>query len=99
MDFKALPNKNFDFNWNWPEDDINIKSNVEDSFFTVEGSISLQSLETLNILKNGAMETGIYRAKYNKQNEPTWITWVNPETETPNFHTPTSFGLLQLHDF
>lgn len=100
MDFKALPHKVFDFDWNWPAGDIEAKSTREASYFVVEGAISLQSLKELNLLKNGKIETGIFRAKYNKTEnnsfEPTWITWVNPNTEEPNFHIATSFGLLEL---
>ena len=102
MDFKAKPNKNFDFNWNWPSKDIEVKSSIHKNNFIVETAISLSSLKDLNLLKNGKIETGIYRAKYNQQKnntfEPTWITWVNPNTETPNFHTPASFGLLILEN-
>ncbi|MFD1614107.1 carbohydrate-binding family 9-like protein [Gelatiniphilus marinus] len=100
MDFIAKPNKNFDFNWNWPAEAINVKSFKHDNSFTVEGSISLASLKQFNLLKDGTIETGIYRAKYHKQThgsyEPTWITWVNPQTEEPNFHTPSSFGVLKF---
>jgi len=100
MDFKAKPNKEFDFNWNWPKEAILIKSDIQNSFFTVEIAISLASLTQLNLLNNNKIQTGIYRAKYNLLDngtyEPTWITWINPETETPNFHTPTSFGTLNL---
>lgn len=100
MDFIAKPNKNFDFNWNWPTQDISVKSFKEDNCFTVEGSISLASLKEFNLLKEGKIETGIYRAKYNKQAngcyEPTWITWVDPQTKQPNFHTRSSFGVLKL---
>ena len=103
MDFKAKPDKDFDFNWNWDKDDILIKSDIQKDFFTVEISISLSSLTRLDLLKDGKIETGIYRAKYNQQDnggyEPIWITWVNPNTETPNFHTPTSFGLLHLDGY
>lgn len=102
MDFKAYPNKQFDFNWNWPSDDIKVKSAMESTCFTVEIAVSLASLTKLGLLKGGKIETGIYRAKYNKQNdgsyEPTWITWVNPNTESPNFHTPSSFGILHLEN-
>lgn len=100
MDFKASPNKEFDFDWHWPSDAIEVKSSIESTHFTVEIAISLASLSQLGLLKDGEIETGIYRAKYNKKEngnfEPTWITWVNPKTETPNFHTATSFGLLKL---
>ena len=100
MDFNAKPNRAFNFNWNWSKNDILIKSDIQKDFFTVEIAISLASLTQLDLLKEGKIETGIYRAKYNQQEngsyEPTWITWVNPNTETPDFHTPTSFGQLHL---
>lgn len=102
MDFKARPNKQFDFNWNWPSDHIEVKSSIETNHFTVEIAISLASLTKLGLLKGGKIETGIYRAKYNMQEngnfEPTWITWVNPNTEISNFHTPSSFGILHLEN-
>lgn len=102
MDFRARPNKQFDFNWNWPSDDIKVKSFIGSNYFTVEIAISLASLTELGLLNEGKIETGIYRAKYNKQHdgscEPIWITWVNPNTESPNFHTPSSFGVLHLEN-
>jgi len=101
MDFKAYPNKKFNFDWNWPKNDINLKSNITKTGYTVEGTISLASLNKLNLINDNKIETGIYRAKYSKKNnnfEPTWISWVNPNTKTPNFHIASSFGLLHLLD-
>ena len=102
MDFIAYPEKNFDFSWNWPKDDIHIKSSVNQDSFIVEGSISIQSLKKFNLIKGNKIETGIFRAKYspNKNGffEPTWITWVDPNTETPDFHIASSFGTLILKD-
>lgn len=103
MDFKARPNKQFDFDWNWPAKDIEVKSSITENHFIVEGKISIDSLVKFDLLKDEKLETGIYRAKYNQQKDesfvPTWITWVNPNTETPNFHIPSSFGVLKLEDF
>ena len=102
MDFKAHPNKRFDFAWNWPSKDLKVKSSINEKGFTVEGQISIFSLTKLGLINDGKIEAGLYRAKYNKQNdgtyEPTWITWVNPNTESPNFHTPSSFGILHLEN-
>ena len=102
MDFIAQPNKVFDFRWKWPKGDIAVKSNITKVGFTVEGAISLASLRKLNLIKNNNIETGIFRAKYFKQEdlsfEPTWVTWVNPKTEKPNFHIASSFGVLHLAD-
>jgi hypothetical protein len=102
MDFIAYPDKNFDFNWNWPKNGLLVKSFVKANSFIVEGSISIESLKSLNLLKNNRIETGIFRAKYIKnQNEtvtPNWITWINPNTKTPNFHIASSFGALILKE-
>jgi hypothetical protein len=101
MDFKAHPNKEFDFNWNWPEDGLVVKSFISDDYFIVEGAISIASLKELDLVQNGKIDTGIFRAKYIKKAggkgyEPTWITWVNPNTNSPNFHISDSFGQLLL---
>lgn len=102
MDFIAYPDKNFDFNWNWPKNELTVKSSVKANSFIVEGSISIESLKSLSLIKNNRIETGIFRAKYIKtQNEsvkPNWITWINPNTETPNFHIASSFGVLILKE-
>jgi hypothetical protein len=100
MDFIAYPNKNFDFNWNWPKNDIDVKSSKNDISFTVEGAISIDSLNKFNLIKDNKIETGVFRAKYNSVDninfEPTWITWINPQTESPNFHIASSFGVFNL---
>jgi len=100
MDFIAKPNKDFDFDWQWPSEDIQVKSHIDTEHFTVEIALSLQSLKDFDLLNNNGIETGIYRAKYNKQVdgsfEPTWIPWVNPGTESPNFHIASSFGKLEF---
>lgn len=103
MDFKAQANKNFNFNWNWPKTDLLVKSYSNNKSFSVEGKISMASLEALNLINDRKIETGIFRAKHYKTKDsiykPVWITWVDPETESPNFHTPSSFGILKLESF
>ena len=104
MDFKAMPNRDFDLSWNWPEGELEVKSEILKDSFSVEGKISLKSLKELNLLKKDSegtfMEIGVYRAKYNTDDEghthPTWITWVDPHTPKPDFHIPDSFGIFRL---
>lgn len=100
MDFKAHPNKDFNFDWKWPKKDLDIKTSKDEISFTVEGRISIQSLRELNLIQDGIIEAGVYRAKFSKNEkqeyEPTWISWVNPNTETPNFHIASSFGKFRL---
>ena len=104
QDFIARPNRQFDYNWNWPKEDMTIKSYITATCFTVEVAISILSLKKFELIqKDGTIEAGIYRAKYNQQSngqfEPTWITWVDPKTETPNFHIASSFGKLKLEKY
>jgi len=100
MDFKAHPNKDFNFDWKWPKKDLDIKTSKDEISFTVEGRISIQSLRELNLIEDNIIEAGVYRAKFSKNEkqeyEPTWISWVNPNTETPNFHIASSFGKFRL---
>lgn len=102
MDFIAYPDKNFNFDWSWPKGDLLVKSSINKDCFVVEGVISIASLRLFNLINNNQIEAGVFRAKYVKGDsdsyEPTWITWVNPDTETPNFHIPSSFGVLTLKE-
>ena len=104
QDFIARANRQFDYTWDWPKEDISIKSEITATCFTVEVSISIASLKKFKLLqKDGIIEAGIYRAKYHQQSngqfQPTWITWIDPQTETPNFHTASSFGKLKLDKY
>lgn len=96
LDFEARPNKIFDYGWKWPENHIKLVSSKDEISFTVAGSISVASLEELDLIHDNSIEAGVYRAKFNKDKngnyEPTWITWVDPNTEDPNFHIASSFG-------
>ena len=48
-----------------------------------------------NILK-----AGLYRGEYvtlpNGKIDTKWISWVMPDSEEPDFHIPSSFGILKL---
>lgn len=104
MDFIARPNRDFDLGWSWPTAGIEVKSTIDEQKFSVEGKLSLASLKTLNLLKQDEkgyyLEVGVYRAKYTRettgQNKATWITWVDPQTEYPEFHIKDSFGVFRL---
>ena len=100
MDFIARPEKKFDFNWYWPKSELIVNATTSSSGYYVEGAISIKSLDFLKIRNENYIETGIFRAKYYKQKDgsfkPSWITWIDPKTEFPNFHVSSSFGILTL---
>lgn len=104
QDFRARPNRQFDFSWNWPKEAIDIKSHITETHFFVELALRMAFLKEFNLIqKDGSIEAGIFRAKYNQQQngefEPTWITWVDPQTDAPEFHTASSFGKLKLENY
>ncbi|MDP5199994.1 carbohydrate-binding family 9-like protein [Flavobacterium sp. DG2-3] len=100
LDFHALPDKVFDYEWKWPQNHIKLESSADEVSFTVAGAISIGSLKELDLVHNNTIETGVYRAKFSKGEkgnyEPTWISWVNPITPEPNFHIASSFGKFIL---
>lgn len=100
MDFSAKKNKDFDFNWKWPENQLKVNTIIEDDYYIISGEISLSSLKELHLLEENMLRVGIYRADCIKsekeQSEINWMSWVNPNTEEPNFHIPTSFGVMKL---
>lgn len=102
LDFEAYPNWNFDYDWKWPKGHLEIYSFKNANSFIVQGRISMASLNKLDLIHNNVIETGVYRAKFSKNEnseyEPTWISWVNPKTEEPNFHIASSFGKFILEE-
>src|SRR5690606_23112288 len=84
QDFMARPDKNFDFGWDWPLEDICIKADITETYFTVEVVLSFDALRRYHLLNKNTIEAGIFRAKYHQQSNgqftPTWITWVDPKT-------------------
>lgn len=100
MDFRAKPNKDFDFNWNWPKKHLEVKSSKKKDSFVIGGKISIASLKELNLIQNDTIEAGVFRAKFSKEKnqsyEPIWISWVDPKTPEPNFHIASAFGKFIL---
>ena len=92
----------FSNEWDWPTGHLIIKGRRTDGGYIVEGKISLQSLRDLDILEKGSMYAGLYRGEYisKKGDKPTvkWISWVKPDSKTPNFHIPSSFGIINLSE-
>jgi len=103
LDTKANFYQTIDVAWTWPTNELLVKTSIDPSGYWVEGSISLASLRTLGVYKeDGILRIGLYRADYimtaDGNIQPQWISWVQPDSKTPNFHIPSSFGVLKLMD-
>ena len=95
--------RNINMEWQWPKEHISVKAYIEKDGYILEGSISLESLRRHGLYKDdGILRAGLYRGEYftNAKNETEvgWISWVIPSSESPDFHIPSSFGILELVD-
>lgn len=89
-----------EMNWDWSCDGLQLARHIENNRYTVTGSIPLDTLRDLKVLRSQEIHAGIYRAEFHRKPDGTvhsgWMPWVNPNTERPDFHVPASFGVLEL---
>lgn len=102
FDYLAEYHRKFTSTWSWPAGELIIKANKVTDGYTVEVAISKKSLKQLELLKGNRIEAGLYRGNCVEITEDDskikWISWVRPDSQTPNFHIPSSFGVLMLED-
>jgi hypothetical protein len=99
-DYMAEYHRIFTPTWSWPAGGLIVKANMINDGYTVEVAISKKSLKQLELLKGNRIEAGLYRGDCVEITEDNskikWISWVRPDSPTPNFHIPSSFGILEL---
>lgn len=102
LDYKAMHYRDFDFQWSWPAGELVVKTHLEPDGYTIEVAISKASLASLELLKDKTLQAGLYRAECvslkGKDATFKWISWIRPDSETPDFHIASSFGILMLED-
>ena len=102
LDTKGIFYRKIDLDWSWPENELVVKSSIEEEGYWVEVAISLASLEQLGMYnpESPKIQAGLYRGEYNKADngdpEVKWISWITPDSPHPDFHIPSSFGTLYL---
>ena len=101
-DYQAEYHRKFTSTWSWPAGQLIVKANIVEGGYTVEIAISKKSLKSLGLLKGKIIEAGLYSGDCVEITEDNskikWISWVRPDSPTPNFHIPSSFGVLELKD-
>lgn len=102
LDYQGVYHRKFDRPWSWPEGQLVVKAEKRTTGYTVEVALSKSSLTALGLLKNNQLEAGIFRADCFIKPDGTpdfkWASWIIPDSPTPDFHIPSSFGLLHLED-
>ncbi|MEJ1240781.1 carbohydrate-binding family 9-like protein [Chryseolinea sp. T2] len=104
LDYQGHFHRKFDFTWNWPAGELVVKATKREGGYMVETAVSKSSLRTLGLLSPDEqfLQAGLYRAQCTRavaaREHMRWISWIKPESKTPDFHIPSSFGSLQLLD-
>jgi hypothetical protein len=98
LDYKASFYRKFDNKWDI--DGIRIASKINLNNYQIEAAIPLQSLLKIDIDISKDLFVGLFRADFNKTasgNEENWLSWVNPQTQHPDFHVPKALGIFHFN--
>ena len=101
LDYEATYYRNTNFEWMWPEGQLEVLATSTSDGYIVETRISMRSLTDLKILNDDrSIDAGLFRGDFfsvnNRTSEVKWISWVHPDSERPDFHIPSAFGKLKL---
>jgi hypothetical protein len=101
LDYRASFYRKFEYEWQWPGNkQLHIQSEYTKHGYKVEGSLTMASLKELDLLKNNELQAGLFRGECRKMRDPQssfdWISWIKPESVRPDFHIPSSFGVIKL---
>jgi len=101
FDSKAEFGDYIDHEYDFPNNGLTFKGKVYHDHYTLEGKIALDILRELDLISSdGTIFIGLYRGEYyvdkNGEEKTNWISWVIPDSATPNFHIPSSFGMMRM---
>jgi hypothetical protein len=101
LDYRARFYRQFEYDWKWPgTGHLMIKAAMTPSGYSVEGKISLLSLQQLSLLQNHELQAGLFRGYcYGPSitlSQLRWISWVVPDSAKPDFHIPSAFGTIKF---
>jgi hypothetical protein len=92
-------------NCEWSCQGLIAATSLTDAGYIVEGSIPSVTFRKLGCLHQDEagyyLLAGLYRAEFSHDSTggpviEDWMSWVDPEVAWPDFHVPTSFGILRL---
>ncbi|MEO2045331.1 MAG: sugar-binding protein [Pirellulales bacterium] len=103
LDYEARYHRQM--NWAWSCEGLAVKSSLAKPGYIVEGEIPISTFQKLGCLhedKSGSyLIAGLYRAEFSHdaisgQTIEDWMTWIDPQGASPDFHVPSSFGTIRL---
>lgn len=102
-DYEATLHRKFNDRWTWPVGQLKVSASRTADGYIVEVAMSKKSLKQLGLLHGNKLEAGLFRgdcseAAVGMESNIKWISWVKPDSATPDFHIPSAFGLLVMED-
>ena len=98
--YRAEFHRKFDPSWSLPE--LDVCAGLDETGYKLKGSIPMEKLRELNCLRGNEMITGVFRGEFSHRGDGNvqqdWISWIDPKTESPDFHIPETFGLFVFED-
>ncbi len=98
LSYRGQYYREFQFDWE-PPSGFMTAARLRPGDYSVKGAIPLGFLDALRN-EDGSVYFGAYRAEFSKKEDGStvenWLTWVDPETASPDFHVPQSLGIMIL---
>lgn len=103
LDYEATFHRQLNFEWSCVG--LDVATSRTDAGYVVEFRIPIAKFKTLNCLHQDNdgdyLIAGLYRAEFSHDPDggpviEDWMSWVDPDVASPDFHVPTSFGTIRL---
>ncbi len=106
LDYEARFYRQMNRHWTCPG--LQVATSQTGEGYIVEGQVPLATFRNLGCLHRDAsgeyLIAGLYRAEFSSPATAVegpiedWISWIDPQVATPDFHVPTSFGTIRLSE-
>lgn len=100
LDYRGTFYRRFDNDWDTPG--LEVATRQRPDGYDVEGRLSPRALEAMGVdlWSVRPLLVGVYRGEFSRRVsgdiDESWISWVRPDAEEPDFHIPSSFGCLRF---
>lgn len=100
LDYQASFYRRFDRGWDFPG--LEVAARQRPDGYDVEGRLPFGDLESMGLAlsPDEPLLAGVFRGEFSHGGsgdiDESWISWVRPDAEEPDFHIPSSFGCLRL---